>query len=157
MKRPLTILLVDDNIHDVTITRKCLQKAGVQAETIHLENGQECMAYLRQQEPYREAVRPDLVLLDINMPIMTGREVMREISLDDQLRHLPVLILTTSAASEDVSHMYQHRCSSYLVKPADFQEFVALIRDVMNYWSKLAKLPPKDSEPEENGLPSLSV
>jgi len=112
--RPAEVLLVEDNDDDVFLTRKSLENASLAVNLYHVENGQECMAFLLKQGSYADKPTPDLILLDLNMPVMDGREVLAEIVNHEQLCKLPVVILTTSEAEADVLNMYKLRCSSYI-------------------------------------------
>ena len=105
------------------------------------------MAFLRKQPPYADAPTPDLILLDLNMPVMDGREVLAEIVNDEALRHLPVVVLTTSYEAEDVHKMYQLRCNSYITKPVDFEKFVEAVRKLEDYWLTVVVLPGKNDRP----------
>lgn len=140
--RPVDILLVEDNEDDVLITRKGFEKARLAVKMHHVSNGQECMAFLRKEGPYAEAPTPDIILMDLNMPVMDGREVLAEIVKDSELCKIPVVILTTSDAERDVLQMYKLRCSSYLTKPVEFSQFQRLIEDLGNYWFTIVVLPP---------------
>lgn len=135
------ILLVEDNEDDVLLTREGLKRSKVAVHLHHVENGAECMAYLRKQGDYANATTPDVILLDLNMPVMNGYEVLEQISLDEQLRHLPVVILTTSSNEKDILKMYRLRCSSYIVKPVDFLQFQRVINEFTNYWFSIVVLP----------------
>ena len=137
------ILLVEDNESDVLLTRRGFQRANFAVNIHDVENGQECMAFLRKESPYADAPTPDVILLDLNMPVMDGREVLTEIVKDDVLRQLPVVVLTTSAAEADLKAMYELRCSTYIVKPVDFTEFQSVIEHLGNYWFNVALLPPE--------------
>ncbi|HJW27504.1 MAG TPA: response regulator [Rhodocyclaceae bacterium] len=139
--RPVEILLVEDNQDDVLLARRGFQRAQWPVNLHHVENGEECMAFLRRRGPYANAPAPDLILLDLNMPVMDGREVMAELAADEELRQMPVVVLTTSADERDVLDMYRARCSSYVVKPVDFDEFLAAIHSIGQYWFKIAVLP----------------
>ena len=139
--RNLRILLVEDNPDDAELTRRAFNMAGVEVELNRVENGEECLRYLRHEGNYAEASDPDLILLDLNMPIMGGREVLTAIGDDEQLRHYPVVVLTTSAAEDDIDAMYRLRCSSYLTKPVSFTQFVEAIKQMAGFWLSLAHLP----------------
>jgi two-component system response regulator len=106
-----------------------------------VEDGEQCMFFLRKQGKYANAPTPDLILLDLNLPVMDGREVLVEIVADDQLRQLPVVILTTSEAEQDILKMYKLRCSSYIVKPVDFNQFLRVVRGIGKYWFTVVVLP----------------
>lgn len=142
--RPIEILLVEDNENDVLLTEEGFREARLAINLHHVEHGVHCMEFLRKQGKYADAPTPDLLLLDLNLPVMDGREVLAEIVDDPQLNHIPVVILTTSADDEDILRMYRHRCSSYIVKPVDFDKFVAVIQDFGNYWFTVVVLPHVD-------------
>jgi len=139
--RPAQILLVEDNDNDAELTRISFSKVKFAVNLSHVENGEECMAFLRKQGKYTDAPDPDLILLDLNMPRMGGQEVLREIAADPNLRRLPVIILTTSDAHKDVLDAYNLRCSSYIVKPIDFENFSKVIKGIAEYWFTLVVLP----------------
>ena len=136
------LLLVDDNDNDVELTRIAFQQARFAANMHHVENGEECMAFLRREGKYADAPTPDIILLDLNMPRMDGREVLEAISADDDLKHLPVIVLTTSEADEDILMAYRLRCSSFIVKPVGFENFAKAVQVIGDYWFTLAVLPP---------------
>ena len=138
------ILLVEDNEADMLLTRRGFERGKLSVNLHHVENGQQCMAFLRKQGDYAEAPTPDVILLDLNLPVMDGREVLTEITNDDDLRNLPVVILSTSAAESDLLEMYNLRCSTYIVKPVDFTQFQRVIEELGNYWFTVAVLPPKN-------------
>jgi two-component system response regulator len=142
--RPAEVLLVEDNDNDVFITRRGFEEAKLAVNLHHVEHGEKCMAFLRKQAPYTDVPTPDLILLDLNMPVMDGREVLAEIVKDEQLRKLPVVILTTSSAESDILKMYDLRCNSYIVKPIDFTQFQRVVKAIGDYWFALVVLPPKD-------------
>ena len=140
--RPAEILLVEDNDNDVVLTREGFRLARFAANLHHVPDGEECMAFLRKQGRYAGVPTPDLVLLDLNMPKKDGAEVLADMIADERLRHLPVIVLTTSRADADVQKMYGLRCSSYIVKPVDFEKLVDAIRIIGRYWFTLVVLPP---------------
>ena len=140
--RVADILLVEDNDDDVVLTERGFKKAQLAVNLHRVENGKKCLEFLRREGEYAAARTPDLILLDLNMPVMDGREVMAEIVNDDELCKLPVVILTTSAAEADLLCMYKLRCNTYITKPVDFHEFQKAIEDLANYWFKVAMLPP---------------
>jgi CheY-like chemotaxis protein len=115
----------------------------------HVKDGEECMAFLRKQGKYANVATPDVILLDLNMPRMDGREVMTEMVADETLCHIPVVVLTTSAQDEEIFKMYKLRCSSYIVKPVDFEKFLQVIRSFANYWFTVVVLPNGVSKEKE--------
>lgn len=144
--RPAEILLVEDNENDVILTQEGFKRSKLLVHLHHVKNGEECMAFLRKQGEYAGVPTPDLILLDLNMPRMDGREVLAELLADQNLRHLPVVILTTSSEDREVLRMYKLRCSSYIVKPVDFEQFLRVIRSISEYWFTVVVLPPELAE-----------
>lgn len=141
--RAAEVLLVEDNGDDVELMKIGFKRAKFAVNLNHVANGEECMAFLRKEGVYAAAPTPDLVLLDLNMPRMDGREVLEEIARDERLKHLPIVILTTSDAPEDVLSSYKLRCSSYIVKPVDFEQFSKVVHGIAEYWFTLVVLPPE--------------
>jgi two-component system, chemotaxis family, response regulator Rcp1 len=139
--RPAEILLVEDNEDDVELTRIGFKKSKLLLNLHHAKDGVECMEFLRKQGAYGNAPRPDLILLDLNMPRMDGREVLAEIVADEALCNLPVIVLTTSTDDEEIAKMYNLRCSSYLAKPVDFDQFLHVVQSLADYWFTLVMLP----------------
>lgn len=139
--KPAQILLVEDNSDDVLLTQQGFRREKFLVNLHHVENGEECLAFLRKQGRYSSVPTPDLILLDLNMPIMDGRAVLAEMVADDRLNHLPVVILTTSSDEQDILTMYKLRCSSYIVKPVDFHQFQRVVRGISDYWFTLVVLP----------------
>jgi two-component system response regulator len=139
--RPAQILLVEDNENDVELTRIGFQKAKLLLNLHHVKDGTECMAFLRRQGEYADAVRPDLVLLDLNLPRMNGQEVLAEIVADESLCTLPVIVLTTSTEYQEILKMYKLRCSSYIAKPVDFERFLRVVQLLADYWFTVVVLP----------------
>ncbi len=144
--RPAEILLVEDSDDDVELTRLGFKRARFAVKLHHVSNGEECMSFLRKQGRYAGVPTPDLVLLDLNMPRMDGNEVMEEVSRDHALKHLPIVVLTSSKAEEDILRSYKLRCSSYLVKPINFEGFATMIQSLSDYWFTLVTLPPNKTE-----------
>lgn len=139
------VLLVEDNEDHAFLTREAFNVAHLRLNLHHVDNGVKCMAFLRREPPYENMPEPDLILLDLNMPLMDGREVLAEIVKDAALMHLPVIVMSTSAEAADIRRMYALRCSSYITKPVDFGKFVKAVESMMNYWFELVVLPPKVS------------
>ena len=139
--RTAVILLVEDNENDEMLTRLAFKKTTLAVQLHHVKDGEQCMAFLRKLGPYAAAPTPDMILLDLNMPRMDGREVLTTISADENLRHFPVVILTTSSAEPEILNMYKLRCSSYIVKPVDFEQFVRVIQVFSDYWLTVVVLP----------------
>jgi two-component system, chemotaxis family, response regulator Rcp1 len=135
------ILLVDDNEDDVYLTREAFDSAKLRVHLNHVDNGVKCLQYLRKEGPYAQAPSPDLILLDMHMPMMDGHGVLSEIVKDESLRHLPVVVLTTSYEAADIQKMYALRCSSYITKPVDFENFAKAIGQLAGYWLTVVVVP----------------
>jgi two-component system, chemotaxis family, response regulator Rcp1 len=143
--RPAEILLAEDNGNDVELTRQGFKKCKLLLNLHHVKDGVECMAFLRKEGKYSTAPTPDLLLLDINMPRMDGREVLAEMVADETLNAIPVVVLTTSAQDEEILKMYKLRCSSYIIKPVDFDQFLHVVRSIAEYWFTVVVLPVANS------------
>ena len=139
--KPIDILLVEDNPADVRLTREALKEGKVENQLNVVQDGVEALAYLRKQGKYREARRPGLILLDLNLPRMDGREVLREIKGDEQLMTIPIIVLTTSTAEQDVAGSYGLHANSYVTKPVDLDKFIAVIRSIEDFWLTSVTLP----------------
>ena len=139
--RPIEILLVEDNPGDVSLCEEALGESKMRNHLAVVGDGEEAMAYLRREDPFADAVRPDLILLDLNLPRMDGREVLEAIKSDDALKEIPVVILSSSAADRDVEQSYQHHANCYVVKPLDFQQFVNIVRNIHEFWFQIVRLP----------------
>lgn len=139
--RPAEILLVDDDEYYADLTRHAFKRAKLVANLHHVNDGQKCLAFLRRQPPYGDAPVPDIVLLDIEMPVMDGRETLKEIVKDEALKHLAVVVLTTRDERAEILRMYQLRCNSYICKPADLDKFVDVVQKLAEYWFSVAMLP----------------
>ena len=136
------MLLVEDNENDVLLTRQSFKRSRLDVNLHHASDGVECLQFLRKEGRFSNAVSPDLILLDINMPRMSGKEVLAELVRDEALCHYPVVILTTSSDEQEILDMYRLRCSSYIVKPVDFDQFVRVVQEITNYWFKVVVAPP---------------
>jgi CheY-like chemotaxis protein len=139
--KPAEILLVDDDENYVYLTQRAFQRAKLVANLHHVNDGEKCLAFLRRLPPYSSAPVPDIVLLDIDMPVMDGRQVLAEIVKDEALKHLAVVVLTTRDERPEILRMYQLRCNSYICKPADFDKFVDVVKKLAEYWFSVAMLP----------------
>lgn len=139
--KSIEILLVEDSPTDVLIAREALAEARI-INTIHVtEDGVEAMQFLRREGNYANAVRPDLILLDLNLPRKNGREVLAEIKSDELLKSIPVVVLTTSEAEEDVLRSYDLHANCYVVKPVGFENFVNAVRSISDFWFNIVTLP----------------
>ena len=134
-------LLVEDNEDDVLLTRMAFESSGLRVNQHHVNNGEKCLKFLRNEAPYEDSPFPDLILLDMHMPVMGGHEVLSEIVKDENLRHIPVVVLTTSYEAADVQKMYNLRCSSYISKPVNFDNFVKAIGQLAGYWLTVVVVP----------------
>jgi chemotaxis family two-component system response regulator Rcp1 len=141
--RPIEILMVEDNPGDVRLTIEALKEAKVRNNLHTVEDGVEAMAFLRREGRYAEAPRPDLVLLDLNLPKKTGREVLAEIKDDPDLRRIPVVILTVSQAEQDIVKSYNLHANCYITKPVDLDRFLEVVQSIENFWLTVVMLPPR--------------
>ncbi len=139
--RPIEILLVEDSPSDTDLTIEALDEAKVRNHLSVVEDGVEALEFLRRQGKYANAPRPDLIMLDLNLPRKDGREVLAEIKADDQLRVIPVVVLTTSRAEQDVLRAYQLNANCYITKPVDFEQFLNVVRSIESYWLLVVTLP----------------
>jgi CheY-like chemotaxis protein len=141
---PVEILLAEDNPNDVKLTRKAFEE-GKMVNNLHVvNNGVETLKYLRQEDDYADAPRPDIILLDLEMPRKSGLDVLEEMEDDPELKKLPVIVLTSSEAEQDVVESYQHNANAYLTKPVGYQAFQNIVRDIEDFWFEIVKLPPTD-------------
>jgi two-component system, chemotaxis family, response regulator Rcp1 len=137
---PIEILLVEDNPGDVRLTREALRDAKVLNHVQVAADGVEAMAMLRKQGAHAKAPRPDLIFLDLNLPRKGGREVLEEIKQDDGLKHIPVVILTTSQAEQDIMESYRLRANAYVTKPVDLEQFLKVVKSIEQFWLEIVKL-----------------
>jgi two-component system, chemotaxis family, response regulator Rcp1 len=135
------ILLVEDNPADVRLTREIFENGGSPAQLNVVGDGEQAMAYLRREEPYADRPRPQLVLLDLNLPKKDGREVLEELKADAVLRRIPVVVLTTSAAESDISRSYALHANCYITKPMDLDEYFEVVGSIKDFWLANARLP----------------
>lgn len=143
ISRPIEVLLVEDNPGDVRLTREALHEGKVRNHLTVVPDGVEAVAYLRKEGKYANAVRPDLILLDLNLPKKDGREVLEDIKADRSLRHIPVVILTSSQAEQDILRAYDLHANCYVTKPVDFVQFIKVVRSIEDFWFTIVKLPPE--------------
>jgi CheY-like chemotaxis protein len=139
--RPVQILLVEDNPGDADLTRETLQECTLLNQMSVVNNGVEAMAYLRREGKYVDAARPDLILLDLNLPKKDGREVLAEIKVDRLLRRIPVVVLTTSSAEQDILKTYDLHANCYITKPVNLDRFSAVVKAIEEFWFTIVKLP----------------
>jgi CheY-like chemotaxis protein len=140
---PIEVLLVEDDPGDVLMTQEAFAEHKVRNRLAVVSDGEEAIAYLRKEGKYADAVRPDLVLLDLNLPRRDGRQVLEEIKSDQSLRQIPVVVLTTSQADEDILRSYALHANAYVTKPVDFEQFIAVVRQIDQFFVSVVKLPPR--------------
>jgi two-component system, chemotaxis family, response regulator Rcp1 len=143
---PIEILLVEDSPGDVLLTREALRDAKIRLNLQVAADGEEAMALLRREGKYVAASRPDLILLDLNLPKKDGREVLQEIKADANLAIIPVVILTTSASEADVLRSYQLHANCFVTKPVDLEQFLIVVKSIDNFWLTVVKLPIESAE-----------
>jgi CheY-like chemotaxis protein len=141
--RPIEILLVEDSPSDTELTREALLDAKVRNHLSVVEDGVQAMDFLRRQGAYTAAARPDLIMLDLNLPRKDGREVLAEIKEDPDLKTIPVVVLTTSQAEQDILRAYHLHANCYITKPVDFEQFLEAVRSIETFWLLVVKLPPR--------------
>jgi CheY-like chemotaxis protein len=139
--RPIEILLVEDNPGDARLTLEVFKEAKVINNITVTGDGVEALAYLRREARYANSVRPDLILLDLNLPRKDGREVLAEIKTDKHLMKIPVVVLTTSAAEEDIARAYSRHANCYITKPVDLDQFLRVVQSIESFWLSLVNLP----------------
>jgi two-component system, chemotaxis family, response regulator Rcp1 len=138
---PIDILLVEDNPGDARLTREALRDAKVRNNLHIVPDGVEALAFLRRQGRYAEVPAPDLILLDLNLPKKDGREVLEEIKREDGLRHIPVVVLTTSQAEKDILTSYRLQAAAYVTKPVDLDQFLDVVKSIEQFWLQVVRLP----------------
>jgi two-component system, chemotaxis family, response regulator Rcp1 len=139
--KPIKILLVEDNPDDVDITREALADAKMHTDIYLAKDGVEALAFLRQEGRYAQMPLPDIILLDLNLPRKDGREVLKEIKGDKNLKRIPVVILTTSHTEEDIVKAYDCHANCYIAKPVDFDQFIKVVKAIDDFWFTIVKLP----------------
>jgi CheY-like chemotaxis protein len=141
---PIEVLLVEDDPGDVQLTKEAFEEHKVRNRLTVVSDGVDALAYLRRDpSAYPDAIRPDLVLLDLNLPRVDGREVLQEIKSDPDLRTIPVVVLTTSQADEDIVRSYNLHANAYVTKPVDFDQFISVVRQIDEFFVSVVKLPPR--------------
>ena len=144
--QPVDILLVEDNEADVRLTEEVLTESKVQNNLTVANDGVEALQCLRQQGKFKGSPRPDLILLDLNLPVKDGREVLAEIKADKNLKSIPVVVLTTSKAEEDILKTYNLHANCYITKPVDLEQFVTVVRYIEDFWLAIVRLPPNGKQ-----------
>lgn len=141
--KQIEILLVEDNPGDARLTREALASSKVRNQLHHTKDGEEAMAFLRREGPYAHAPTPDLILLDLNLPRRDGREVLEDIKRDPALKQIPVVILTSSEAEEDVLRSYRLHANCFITKPVDLEQLTKVVQGIEQFWFTLVRLPPE--------------
>ena len=145
--RKIQVLLVEDNPTDVLIAEEGLLSANLLDTTLHVaDDGVDAIEFLCRRGKYANAPRPDLILLDLNMPRMNGQEVLARVKADDELKNIPVVILTTSKSTEDVAEAYGHHANCYISKPVDYDEFTGAMKMIQSFWFSVVTLPSNTGE-----------
>ena len=145
MARPVEVLMVEDNPGDIRLTQISFKSFKIKNNLNVVENGEDAMLYLRKEGRFSGAVMPDLVLLDLNLPKKDGRTVLKEIKADEKLKHLPVVIMTSSDFDMDILKSYQLQASCYITKPAGFEEFMKILKSIDDFWLMIVQLPPREN------------
>ena len=138
---PIEVLLVEDDPGDVLMTQEAFRDYKIANNLNVVTNGEDAISYLRKEGAFANAIAPDLVLLDLNLPRRDGREVLREVKADANLRRIPIVVLTTSDAEDDVLRSYELHANAYVRKPVDFEQFVAAVRAIDNFFISVVRLP----------------
>lgn len=141
---PIKILLVEDNPGDIRLTREALKDSKIHNTLEVVEDGKEALDYLRNVGKYKDSTRPDLVLLDLDMPNTSGREVLQEVKSDPNLRSIPLVVLTVSKSDQDILNSYDMQANAYVNKPLDLDQFIKVIRTIEDFWFTIVKLPPRN-------------
>ena len=142
--KPIELLLVEDSEPDVRLTIEALHEAKVKNRLWVVEDGVEAIDFLRRQGKYADSPRPDLILLDLNLPRKDGRQVLKEIKADDSLKRIPVVVLTTSKSEEDVLRVYNQHANCYITKPVDFNRFMEVVKSIEDFWLTVGRLPDEE-------------
>jgi CheY-like chemotaxis protein len=137
----INILLVEDNPGDIRLTKEVLKEGKIRNNLSVVMDGEEALQFLNKSGQYAEAFTPDIILLDLNLPKKDGREVLSEVKKNERLKRIPVIVLTTSDAAQDIKNMYEHHANCYITKPVDFNQFIDVIRSIENFWLTIVKLP----------------
>jgi CheY-like chemotaxis protein len=142
--RPVEILMIEDNPGDVRLTREALKEGKIHTRLSVVSDGDEALDYLHRRGAHADAPRPDLILLDLNLPGKSGREVLAEVKADENLRRIPVVVLTSSQAEQDIVESYNLNANCYVTKPVDLDQFMRVVRSIEDFWLTVVKLPRGD-------------
>lgn len=141
--KPIEILLIEDSRGDIGLIEEVFEEAKIRNNLYVAEDGEEAVLFLNKKGQYADAPRPDIILLDLNLPKKDGREVLEEVKRDDNLKNIPIVVLTTSKAEEDVLRSYNLHANAYITKPVDFDQFIKVIKSIEGFWLEVVKLPNK--------------
>jgi CheY-like chemotaxis protein len=139
---PVEILLVEDNEGDIRLTKEAFRESMVWNHMNVVRDGAEALAFLRREGKYTDAIRPGIILLDLNLPKRSGIEVLEEIKRDDELKHIPVVVLTSSQAEQDILNSYNFHANCFITKPLDLEQFLQVVQSIKDFWLTIVKLPP---------------
>ena len=139
---PVEILLVEDNEGDIRLTKEAFRESMVWNHMNVVRDGAEALAFLRREGKYTDAIRPGIILLDLNLPKRSGIEVLEEIKCDDELKHIPVVVLTSSQAEQDILNSYNFHANCFISKPLDLEQFLQVVQSIKDFWLTIVKLPP---------------
>lgn len=139
--QPIEILLVEDNPGDVRLTQEAMRDAKVRNRMETVPDGMEAMAFLRQEGRYANSPRPDMILLDLNLPRKSGLEVLQEVKADEDLRRIPIVVLTTSQAERDIVKSYDLHANAYIAKPVELDQFLSVVKAIEGFWLEIVRLP----------------
>ncbi|MEP0875485.1 response regulator [Funiculus sociatus GB2-M2] len=139
---PVEILLVEDNEGDIRLTKEAFRESMVWNHMNVVKDGAEALAFLRREGKYTDAIRPGIILLDLNLPKRSGIEVLEEIKRDDELKHIPVVVLTSSQAEQDILNSYNFHANCFITKPLDLEQFLQVVQSIKDFWLTIVKLPP---------------
>jgi CheY-like chemotaxis protein len=140
--RPIEILLIEDNSGENNFTKEVFMKTAVPNKIHVITNGVDAMNFLKQEGGFQESVRPNIIFLDLNIPKKDGREILKEIKADPELKYIPIIVLTTSESEQDIKNTYEHYANAYITKPIDMDEFIKVIKSIEEYWLRTVELPP---------------
>ncbi len=140
---PIEILLVEDNPGDVRLTQEAIREAKIRNTLNVVNDGEQAIAYVRRQGTYADRPRPDLILLDLNLPRKDGREVLQDLKSDPDLHRIPVVVLTSSEAEQDILRTYDLYANAYVTKPVDLEQFMRVVSSIQDFWLNIVKLPPE--------------
>ena len=141
MRKPLEILLVEDSLTDRRLTEEGIRRTQIPVALHVVSQGQDALSYLRNEGPFAQAPRPDLVLLDLNLPRVDGREALKDAKSDPKIANIPIVVFTTSESRADIEKVYSIHANSYVLKPADLQDYMKVIESIVRYWGETVALP----------------